>query len=311
MKNTIKNLAVFMTAALLLTGCGSSSSATSYAVDSAAYDTEGIASTESYDYSRSSNEVYSESDSEITGEKLVYTGSISIETLEYDTTVSNISTYIKSYNGIVESQNENNYQYRWYDDDSVGNRYFYMTVRIPTESFDDFFAELEGTGHVTSKSQNVENITKQYNNNAIEIESLQTQETRLLEMLEQAETVEDMITIDARLSEVETELRQLQNAQSQMDTDVEYSTITISIEEVQKYTEVNYERFDISGFTERLKEAFHTSWTFFVWVFQEALLVLIVVFPVGIVVYFLVKGIRKLFRKRKEKKSAKQESEVK
>ncbi len=285
----------------LFAGCGSSSS---YESSYASYDT-----TETAAYSGSAtylegNEVsYEEgADTEVTGEKLVYRGSITMETLDFTTTVNSIHEQLEKYNGIIESEEQTNSNYYWYEEDSTDYRRLYITIRIPTKDFNTFLNELEGDGHITSKSQSVENITKQYNSNALEIESLQTQEKRLLEMMEVAETVEDLITIDARLSEVQTQMMKLQNYQSQMDNDVEYSTIYISVEEVRKYTPIEYEKYPISGFGEKLVEAFDTSWRFCVWAVQNFIITLIELLPLGVVVVAVVIGIRKLIKKLKERK---------
>ena len=78
-----------------------------------------------------------------------------------------------------------------------------------------------------------------YNDQSILIESLEKQETRLLEMMDKAETIEDMITIESRLSEVQTQLNQARNTLAGYDTDIDYSTINVQIEEVPFFKGTN------------------------------------------------------------------------
>ena len=94
---------------------------------------------------------------------------------------------------------------------------------------------MEGSGKVTNRSTNVENISRQYADNEAVITALRKQEERLLEMMDKAETIEDMIAIEARLTDVQTELNRKLSYKSSMDTDVEYSTVHLYINEVAEY----------------------------------------------------------------------------
>jgi hypothetical protein len=296
--------------ALSLAACGSSSTteSTSYyaredsADNAAAAEANGIAS-----YAGSSSSSGTEV---IRGDKLVYTGSMEIETLTYEDTVSAVRERIAAYNGIVESEDAYDYDSGWYSQDGTrtGTRAIYLQVRIPTESFDAFLNDMEGTGKVTSRSSNVENITKQYNDESAEIEALEKQETRLLEMMDQAETIDDMIAVETRLTEVQTELNQKKSDMAQMDTDIQYSTVSLSIQEVLKYSSSSDRT--IPNFGEKVKEAFQDIGTTFVWILQSLVLFVLYALPYILaiaLIYLLVKGIRKrigkethLFRHKKK-----------
>ena len=51
-----------------------------------------------------------------------------------------------------------------------------------------------------------ENVTLQYVSTESRVKALETEQTRLLELLENAETMEDLLTIEARLTDVRWEL---------------------------------------------------------------------------------------------------------
>jgi hypothetical protein len=233
----------------------------------------------------------SETDSGITGVKLVYTGSITIETLTYPETVTSVRERISSYKGIVEREDEWDGDHSWYYTDGrarTTNRTLSMTVRIPTKDFDAFMNDMDGAGKVTSRSQNVENISRRYSDNSIEIESLELQQTRLLEMMEKAETVEEMIMIEERLSNVQTQLNQKKSYRSSMDTDVEYSTVYLNINEVQKYTPVTDPGIQIGGFGERLLETLKLSGKQFVYFLQNLVLFLVEIAPFVLLAALLI-----------------------
>ena len=291
-----------LTVSVSLAACGQSRS--SAASDTAAYyAADSAAENGEYGYeggAEISSETAGTSDenSEITGDKIVYTGSLTVETLSYEDTVSSITEQIRSLNGIIQSQNEYDGDTSWYTGSSVrnSNRCMYITARIPTDSFDTFMNTAGDSGKVTSRSSSTENISKKYHDNDIEIESLETQEKRLLEMLDQAETVEDMVTIDSRLSEVQTELNQKRSDKSSMDTDVAYSTVTIEIDEVQRYSP-DQSGPDTSDFTYRLKEALSGTWQNFVYALQMILIAAIYILPFALLIFALYQIVRMISKK--------------
>ncbi|MBR2675344.1 MAG: DUF4349 domain-containing protein [Solobacterium sp.] len=301
-----------MALVIALTACGSSSGTahqsyasdtTSYAAEEGAYGiTNGYYDAEAADYEESRDEKTESGTTTpaITGEKLVYTGSMTIETLDYEETVKAVRERITSYQGIVQDKNEWDGDKSWYYTDGrtrTSNRTLSMTVRIPTEKFDAFMNDMEGTGKMTNRSENVQNISRQYSDNAIEIEALEKQQERLLQMMDAANTVEDMIRVEERLSEVQMELNQKKSRQSTMDTDVQYSTIYLNINEVQKYTPVD-SGIRIDGFWEDLQETFQESWISFVYFLEQLALTIVRLLPF-ILLILLVGAIIALVRKAK------------
>lgn len=218
-------------------------------------------------------------DLEVTEEKLVYTGYFDIETLDYDTTVAQIKKDIGTYKGFTETSNETDDNYDWYEDTEDAeeqNRNLYMVVRIPTESYGEFTEGMTTYGQITSSSEEVENVSKQYNDISAQIEALEKEETRLLEMMDAAETIDEMITVEERLTTVQSELNQYRTSKSELDTEITYSTITLNIDEVHQYSEPVVED---PTFGARLKETIKESFVGFLVFLQEILLFFVKMLP--------------------------------
>lgn len=245
-------------------------------------------------------------------EKLVYTCDLTIQTLKYDETIKAINEKIKEYNGIIEQQTESDNSYNWYYSDYVkreGTLNNYIKVRIPTEKYNDFLSSIEGNGKVINKSQNVENISKTYYETEAIIESLKIQEERLLEMLKSADKIEDMITVEARLTEVQTELNKQKTLLSSMDMDVDYSTINLNIEEVLEYSQSEPGQ-KTNTFIDRLKNTIVDSWKSFLNALEELLFLVIRLVPALIIGLIILVPIYKVLKKKgklKIKKPKKQE----
>ena len=138
---------------------------------------------------------------------------------------------------------------------------------------------------------------RKYSDNSIEIEALRKQQDRLLEMMDAAQTVEEMIMVEERLSEVQVELNRKLSYQSSMDTDVKYSTIYLNISEVQEYTPGD-NKVQIGGFWKRLADAADNSWRSFVYFLQGLVIGLVNLLPFILLIGLIVFGIKR-YRKAK------------
>ena len=219
-------------------------------------------------------------------DKLVYTCNMTIETLQYKDTMKAIKDKITEFNGIIEYEEERDDSYGWYYEDYIkrnGTLHTYITIRIPSERYNEFLIALEGHGKVTNKSMNVENISKTYYETEATIESLKIQEERLLEMLKQADTIEDMITVETRLTEVQTQLNKYKTLLESMNMDVNYSTINLKIDEVLEYTATE-NPVKKNTFFDRLKNTIVDSWEFFLESLEDLLFFAIRLVPVAVIV---------------------------
>ena len=191
------------------------------------------------------------------GQKIVYTGNLSIQTLEYEKSAASIRKKIKDAGGFSEAESERDNDYYWYSHSggSGNTRYLNITARIPSEKFEDFINSLSGDGKVMSRSVNAENISQVYANKETYKKSLEKEQERLLEMMDKAQTIEEMITVESRLSEVERQLNVYKTDLAQMDKDVEFSTVYIELKEVKRYTE----EVSSTTFGEELKYAFEDA----------------------------------------------------
>ena len=70
------------------------------------------------------------------------------------------------------------------------------------------------------------------------IAALKTEQTRLLELMEQAETMSDLLEIESRLTEVRGELERYASQLKVLDNQIDYATVNLSLSEVTEYTPV-------------------------------------------------------------------------
>lgn len=256
----MKRLLMLLLICILLTGCGASGE---YAISEVEdnnytsgfddmYEGETYGNTD-YDYNH-----LEEYENKSTNEKLVYDCSISIQTTNYDEDKSKLDSLIQEYNATVSYESERDNQNDWYYSSSEkrnGTKSTDIQIRVKSDDYSKFLDDIETIGKVMNKEQSVGNITQSYNDTEVMIDSLHIQENRLLEMYDSANTIEDMITIEKRLTEVQTQLGYYQARLNTMDNNVSYATVNVNIMEVLEYVEEIKEDTFIDRFTLAIKES--------------------------------------------------------
>ena len=172
-------------------------------------------------------------------QKLIYTCDVDLQTLEFQNTMDALDLLIEKYDGFIESERLSDNDHGWYYADyqkNNGTLEAYITIRIPTQNYEAFLGEVEGQGKLMNKSERVTNITKSYNDTSTTIEVLEKEESMLLDMMDRAESIEDMIHVEERLSTVQRQLAMYRSTLYGMDVDIAYSTINVQVREVMEYT---------------------------------------------------------------------------
>lgn len=158
--------------------------------------------------------------SENPNQKLVYTGNVKIGSDDLEKSYNEVLTKVAEFNGKIESLNENTTSKR-------------LTIRVPHDEFMNLFnsfSEISGT--ITESSMNVEDFTKTYSDNSKYIEILNTEYNELLELMKKAETVDEVLSIRDRLSYLTYDIEKLQSNNSDIDYNVQYSTINLTLNKV-------------------------------------------------------------------------------
>lgn len=208
-------------------------------------------------------------------EKLVYTASINMETIDYDKSIQELSDLISQFGGLIQAEVNNNNS--WYGGDqvyNVGNRSYNATIRIPTDNFNSFMETCGNIGLVTSKVSRVDNISKQYYDTENTLKVYKIELESLMDLLRQTTDIEHMITIEKRISELNVEIMNLTTQIQSMDMDVAYSTIDIRLNEVIDYSEIRTPESE-RNFFERVKYAFIDSWENFLFFLEDLVMFLI------------------------------------
>lgn len=168
-----------------------------------------------------------------TEEKIIKTVDLSIQTKEYEAYLAALTANVTKVGGYVE--NSTNHMGSFYSENS--NRSSTYVVRIPADSLDEFLAGAEEKGKITRKTESQENVTLEYVDLESRINAYKTERTTLTGLLEKAESLEDVLSIQERLSEVNYQIETYTAQMRVLENRIGYSTVTLNIDEVERVTE--------------------------------------------------------------------------
>ena len=287
-------------ASTLLAGCGSSGSTKEYAVEAPASSMKAAGNTADYAvYEEAADMDMATAEAGEVAEqtaknsrKLITTINIEAETEDFDKARSQVENKVGELGGYIENS-------RVYNDSKSAN----YTIRIPADKADSFVELVEGNNNITSKSVDVEDVTLSYADTESRKKALRTEEERLLKILESAETVEDLITVESRLSDVRYQIESIESQLRTYDNKIDYTTVYLYLEEVEKFTPVEKKSAVArmgEGFVESLVSVKDAIVEFCVWFVVH--IPQLVIFAAFVAVIVLI--VKKLDKKSKEKKAA-------
>lgn len=268
MKRAMSLLLALALCAGLLAGCGAGSGGTAAAPEAYENSTDYAAGDEAADAGLSGTEADRLSPGD--GRKIIYNASMEMETEEFDAARDKLLEAASAAEAWVENSDEGGSA-------ETGNRWVRYTFRVPSERYADFLNNASAAGSVTYKSETTEDVTADYVDLEARLESLRTQETRLLELASQAGDLADLLAIEEQLAQVRYEIESYTGQQRVYDSLLAYSTVDVSLDEVRLLTPVS------NNFGSRAVTAFKESWHNFANGVQDVAIGLIYLLPVLVV----------------------------
>ena len=232
--------------------------------------------------------------SDINPDKIIYSADATVETTEFDETIAGLNELIAQYDGWIEASSVNGSNYYNKSRGNASNRSASYTVRIPSENFQTLMNSLSTLGNIPYTHTYTQNVTAQYYDTQARMKAYETQEAKLLEMMELAESVEDIIAIEEKLTDVRYMIESLRSSLNNWDRRVNYSTVDITVKEVSAYTpsapvKVSYGERLVNSFVNSVKGA--------VEFFKDLLVFIVSMIPTLVILAVLFFVFRPLFRK--------------
>ena len=236
----MKKLIIVLFSILLIIGC-------SYKTfNSVNNSMEYLTSDSITEYGYIKNESISAPENEIES-KIIVTGSLDMETKDLEELLEVVTEKIRESEGYVQKSNTS----KSYD----GRRYYYATIRIPSEKYDSFISSLKGSGNVTNYSYRTEDVTSDYYDIETRLTTLEAEHDKVLKFYDKAETIDELMSIEQRLTDIQYEMDSLKLRIENYDLLTSYSTLELNITETEilTNTEENFSAKVNNAFVEGLE----------------------------------------------------------
>lgn len=242
-------------------------------------------------------ETYDETANYAASLKIIRTGDLSLETETFDQTDTFIRKAVTEHGGLLAESSISG---------TAGYRYASYTARVPSDSFEDFFYAVSGSCTVVNQTISAEDVTERYTDLSTQLETNKKKYARLLELLDTAETLTDLYSIQSEIANVEYEIDSITGILNGLDSRISYSTIYIGVSETSRTSAVPED----PGFLASLSAALKNGTNSAIETFQGLLisiayhwlvwLIFLVLIAIGLTVFFRVRR-----KKRKQAEPAK------
>jgi hypothetical protein len=148
---------------------------------------------------------------------ITYSVSLELSVKNTDETRKMLVEQVKNHGGFIVNETE-----------------YLIIARIPSENMDNFMNNARTLGKTVNETKNGTDITDQYRDNVIRLESYKNIRNRYLALLEKATTVNDMLSIERELERINMEIERLEGRIRHAELSVEYSNITVRFREKAK-----------------------------------------------------------------------------
>jgi hypothetical protein len=175
-----------------------------------------------------------------------------------------------------------------------------MTIRVPAERFDEVMDRLAGLAdQVLTRRESAEDVTEEYVDVQARLEAMKAARERLMKLMEQAASVEELLQAENQLTQREAEIESLQGR-------LDYLTQSAKMSKI----EINLQPSSLSqplGIQWRPGETVQKAWRGLVKSGQGAVNLLIyfgiVILPWLLVLGALALGVRRVIRRYRERRA--------
>jgi Na+-transporting methylmalonyl-CoA/oxaloacetate decarboxylase gamma subunit len=166
-------------------------------------------------------------------QKIIERLSYQIETLKFDDSVRKVQSLCTELNGYVQDSSVTGSGIEKQDLRSAS-----FVLRIPQEKLSQFKSGAGSIGSILNLTSSSENISESYYDTEARLKSLRTQQERLMALLQKSGSLTDIIALEKALADVNYQIEQYTGTLRQYDSLINYSTVSIQLNEVVKPTEL-------------------------------------------------------------------------
>lgn len=210
-------------------------------------------------------------------EMLVYRCTMSIDTLNFEESLTALKTKIAEFHGFIERETQsdgNNGNGRYIIDEEDKDYYYTATIRIPSAYYESFVSATEGIGTLRSKNSSVDNVATRYGTLKNDLEIYEAEYDRYMKQYNETKDEAIALEIQRELRNLSITISDIKTQMSMLESDVAYSYVTVTVhkvteKEIKKEKEALKEDDD---FGTRISKKAKESWNNFLGFLESILM---------------------------------------
>ena len=104
-----------------------------------------------------------------------------------------------------------------------------VSIKVPSSRLNTVTDSIADLGDIRDKSVSTQDVTEEYYDSQVRLAVLNKKEERLLDLMDQAKTIEEIIRVENELTRVRTDIEVLQGRLKYLDNATSYSSISVSL----------------------------------------------------------------------------------
>ena len=187
---------------------------------------------------------------EIADRQIISQASLSVEVEDVAGAVAQVRTIAETRGGFISQVATTG---------TPGRQRSDLVVRVPQGEFFDTLESIKGLGKVWAENAGSEDVTEQFIDLEARLRSALREEQSLLSLLERADTVSNILTIERELARVRSDIERLQGQINYLSRRVDLATISVALFPPEErlaeppYGSLNMEVEDVSASVDEVK----------------------------------------------------------
>ncbi len=159
--------------------------------------------------------------------KIIFNADLDFEAADVRASFDDVARVARSSGGFVEKSSLDERP----DRDGKALLYGALSLRVPSTAYGDVVADLRGLGglKLRKESSSANEVTDQYIDLTSRLRNLERSETQYLALLQQAKTIQEILTVQERVDSVRNQIEQIQGRLKLLDDQTDLATIDVSL----------------------------------------------------------------------------------
>jgi hypothetical protein len=146
---------------------------------------------------------------------LVHRGEVRVEVARADEAMAEFRERVAAWGGYLQSQHDRT-----------------LIVRVPATRFEEAFAWVRAAGRILAESRQAEDVTEEFVDLGIRLDNARKARERLIEVLQKADKVEDILKVEAELRRLTEEIERMEGRKKLLADQVAMATLAATFQAV-------------------------------------------------------------------------------